>query len=537
MKKIFIFLIFLLNIFLISCNQQKSLQIDINNHVNTFKVGEKFILNSIIDNQKVEYIVLNKDIVSLDGYQGIAIKNGETVICAYHGKELIKKYLVKVVIDEVSFIDIIGLTTMSVGNELVLTINSDAENPTVVWESNNTNIATVDEGKVFALSEGIVTITCKSFNDNSIYDEHTILVKNANINDDYLNNQYQESVETVDLSSMKGILEPIIKKTKTSVIGINCYINKYGTARLSNSGTALIYKRLTVLDNGLEITNESDIGIYYRYYAIVSKGITNNSTEIKVFYNDNEIEAKLIAVDQKVDIGVITFISKDYFSIANIGNSDEVNTGEFVIAYGNSYGSDYVDSATFGVVSYNSRYVGTDTDNDEVNDWDALYIQHDAAIGNSSSGGPLVNMKGEVIGINSVMIADDLIDNMAFAIPINLVMELVSQLEKGIVPTRPLLLISVVSVKDILKNDYLLEYYPVPDGLTYGMFVAEVTEGGVGSAAGMLPGDIIVEFNGKKIAYSYELRMMLNEVIIGSNQENIIIVNRNGKLVTLKVVF
>jgi uncharacterized lipoprotein YddW (UPF0748 family) len=90
---------------------------------------------------------------------------------------------------------------------------------------------------------------------------------------------------------------------------------------------------------------------------------------------------------------------------------------------------------------------------------------------------------------------------------------------------------------DILKNDYLLEYYPVPYGLTYGMFVAEVTEGGVGSAAGMLPGDIIIEFNGKKIAYSYELRMMLNEVIIGSNQENIIIVNRNGKLVTLKVVF
>lgn len=538
MKKIMLVLILLFSCLILGCNQDSQMNIDYNELPNTFKVGENFVLNSYINNIKVNYKSLNPEVVLLKGNYGEAITNGETVICAYDDENnLIKKYLISVVNNKPTFITINGGNTLTVGKELQLYLETDVDYFNAIWESNNEDIAVVDKGKVIGKGVGIVTITVSCADDPSVFDEHMIWVESNNLTEDFLNDKYQSATEVVDLGSLQGVLEPIIKKTQTSVIGVNGYTDLYGVKRLNNSGTGVIYKRLVVLENG-DLTSENDgTGMYYQYYVITSKSIVNKCDYVSIYYNDLEIDAEVIAVDEKVDIGVLTFNSKDYFSEATFGDSNNLVAGEFIIALGNTFGKEYYNSSTFGVVSYHSRYVSTDTDGDNTNDWDALYIQHDAAIGEGSSGGPLVNMKGEIIGINSVMISADEIDNMAFAIPINLVLELVELLEKGIVPTRPLLLISVLSVRDILKNDYLLEYYPVPEGLNYGMFVAEVTEGGVGSAAGMLPGDIIVEFNGQKIIYSYELRMMLNEVIIGSNQENIIVVNRNGTLVTLKVVF
>lgn len=538
MKKILLILIFSFSLFTISCNQNQDSSIDFNETINVFKVNESFILNSYINSYKVHYESKDESIITLIGNRGIAKSAGDTVICAYdESNNLVKKYIVRVKMNTPTYISLSGGSKLKVNDTLQLYLESDATNVDVIWESNNENVATVDEGIVTAKAIGFVTITAYYKNDKSIYDQHQIWIENNILKEEYLNDQYQNSSELVDLSSMKGILEPIIKKTKTSVVGVLSFNEVNGIDKLLNSGTGVIYKRLVILDNGNETLENNGDGIYYRYYVITSKSVIKDSDNVTVYYDDKEHNAKVIAVDEKVDIGVITFDSQDYFSVATFGDSNDLKTGEFVIAFGNTFGSMYANSSSFGVVSYNSRYVSTDTDGDETNDWDALYIQHDAAIGDGSSGGPLVNMKGEIIGINSVMISADEIDNMAFAIPINLVLELVGLLEKGIVPTRPLLLISVISVRDILKNDYLLEYYPVPSGLTYGMFVAEVTEGGVGSAAGMLKGDIIVEFDGKKITYSYELRMMLNEVIIGSNQEHIIIVNRNNTLVTLKVVF
>ena len=126
---------------------------------------------------------------------------------------------------------------------------------------------------------------------------------------------------------------------------------------------------------------------------------------------------------------------------------------------------------------------------------------------------------------------------MGFAIPSNLTVELCSQLSQGIVPERPVFKISVLTVVDILKNEYLMNDYPIPEGITYGIYIAEVDKGGVGDKCGMKPGDIIVEFDGKKITYSYELRAAMGEVIIGSGEEINVVVYRNGEYITLKAVF
>lgn len=536
-RKIVILIILVCSSSLISCSDNNQIAIDYSEKVNELEVGEFFSLSKILSGTNVYYETTNTNVIVVEGYYCKAIAEGEAILIA---KDIfgntIKKYLVRVIGDDLNDLEIIGLERLEVGESTTYALSKNIDSENLMWESNNPNIAVVENGKVTGISSGIVTIKVSLINNSNTYATKQILVTNSTYNG-YLNNQYQDFTEVVDLSSIEGILEPIIKKSKTFTIGVNVYTKNFSEVRLSSTGTAVIYKRNAVSVDGSISSDITDDTIYYQYYAITAKSVVNDASFITIYYNNSEINAEVIAVDSKVDIGVIRFTSKDYFSVATFGDSDALKTGEFVVALGNSYGSEYPNSASFGIVSYDSRYVATDTDNDSVNDWDALYIQHDAAVGEGSSGGALVNMKGEVIGINSLMISDEKIDNMAFAIPINLVMELVELLEQGIVPTRPLLLISVVSVKDILKNDYLLEYYPLPEGVKSGFYVAEVTEGGVGSAAGMHVGDIIIEFDGQKISYTYELRMMLNEVIIGSNEEHLIVVNRNGTLITLKVVF
>ena len=225
----------------------------------------------------------------------------------------------------------------------------------------------------------------------------------------------------------------------------------------------------------------------------------------------------------------------NYIPICEFGDSDTVETGDFVLAIGNALSDDDVTTASFGIVSYNVRYVATDTDSDNVNDWDALYIQHDAAVTNESSGGALINLEGKVIGINSIKISAKAVDNMAFSIPINTVINLVSMLEQGIVPTRPLLGVSIIMVKDIINNG--TTGVTIPNDVKYGAYVAEVTTGGVASKAGVQVGDIILEFNGIKIYYSYEIRAALNDVIIGSGDDVILTVYRNGEIIELKAVF
>ena len=226
-----------------------------------------------------------------------------------------------------------------------------------------------------------------------------------------------------------------------------------------------------------------------------------------------------------------------YFSEASFGDSDSVLNGEFVLCLGNNKGKEYYHSSSFGVVSYNNRYLADDTDGDRINDWDALYIQHDAATSDGSSGGALINMRGEIIGINTLRISDDRVDNMGFAIPSNLALELVQMLEKGIIPERPLLNVSVYEVKDILASESLKAQLYVPEGLNYGIYVSEVDYGGVAYKAGIKEHDIILSFGGVKLNFSYELRAAINKCIVGSNEEVEIVILRNGEEIILKAVF
>lgn len=565
-KKIFLFIITLfLMSFMISCNEQDISkekeennedtplddeieevinEITIVNNETSFFVGQTFTLKSYIGSNPVYYVSSDNEIVSIQSTWGKTLSVGAVVITAYnrYDDSYVDDFLVSVKNNAPTSIELSGSTNYKVGDivSFYYTITPSNALTDVIWETSDESIVKVNDGIMIAVGSGIVTIKVISKYDENIFDEVTIWIKdNEEYTNDTIINKNKTQVEQVDLSSLQGVLKPLITKGNSFIIGVNGYSTSRGTETQSTSGTGTIYKRYCVLSDGTEVLDDGSVKDFssYKYYVITCKHLINKVNKVTVYYDNVEKDAEIIAYDEKIDLGVITFYDTKYYPIAVFADSDSVSTGEFVLAIGNTYGVEYENSASFGVVSYNGRYVATDTDGDETNDWDALYIQHDAPVGEGNSGGPLINMKGEVVGINSEMISADSIDNMAFAIPSNLVLELCSQLAQGIVPSRPLLKISVLSVKDIISSNYLLDYYPIPEGITYGMFVAEVDTGGVGEKAGMKPGDIIVEFNGLKIAYSYELRAALGGVIIGSNEEISIIVYRDGEYVTLKAVF
>jgi len=146
-----------------------------------------------------------------------------------------------------------------------------------------------------------------------------------------------------------------------------------------------------------------------------------------------------------------------------------------------------------------------------------------------------------VIGINSTKISDIRVDNMGFAIPSNLVLNIVSLLEQGIRPQRAKIGVTIVSVKAILMNpdrysDPSTYNYTLPEGITYGMVVFEVNEG-VAKDAGILKYDIIQEFNGVQTNFSYEIRSEISKFMLGSGDTAEVKVYRDSSVVTLTFVF
>ena len=237
-------------------------------------------------------------------------------------------------------------------------------------------------------------------------------------------------------------------------------------------------------------------------------------------------------------MAIVKFVYDEYIKPLKFSNSDTLIHGETVIAIGNPEGFEFSSSATRGIVSYPERFISDDTDDDGVNDWDAVYIQHDASINPGNSGGPLLNMYGEVVGINTLKFASAEVDNMGFSIPSNTIVELLPYLEKGKVPQRAKIGITVISVLDLLQTDYKnAEYeYKIPEGMKTGLYITAVTGGS--PAYGILQADdILLEFNGVVLRKSIQLRAELGEIIVGSSQKIKVKVLRNGQELTFDLTF
>lgn len=255
-------------------------------------------------------------------------------------------------------------------------------------------------------------------------------------------------------------------------------------------------------------------------YILTNNHVVDGAETIKVKLADGtERDAKIIGTDPRTDLAVIK-IDATGLSPAKLGDSDQVEVGEWVLAVGNPF--ELQNTVTAGIISARGRA------NVGLADYED-FIQTDAAINPGNSGGPLVNLNGEVIGINTA-IATNSGGNMGigFAIPINMAKVIMDQLIKTGKVTRGWLGVYIQPVTPELQKQFGLKS-------ERGALVADVTAGGPAEKAGLVRGDVIIEFRGKEIKDVNQLRMTVAETPVGTEAPVVFIRDGKEKKTTVKV--
>ena len=242
-------------------------------------------------------------------------------------------------------------------------------------------------------------------------------------------------------------------------------------------------------------------------YIITNEHVISGAKNVKISNSKGELyDAKVLGSDTYADIAVLSTDVKNVSKIAEIGDSSKIELGDTIFTVGSPLGEQYFGTVTKGIISGKNRMVGSNQIILEV-------IQTDAAINEGNSGGPLVNINGEVIGVNSMKIATTSIEGMGFSIPINAVMSYVERLEKGEAIERPVM---GITMSDVTNTWQLYRYGIIVDpSVEYGAVVVSVQDGYPAAKAGLQKGDVIIEIDGVKIEDSSYFRYALYKYEVG----------------------
>ena len=252
--------------------------------------------------------------------------------------------------------------------------------------------------------------------------------------------------------------------------------------------------------------------------------VTNNhviagADDILVRVGDKEYKAKVIGADPYMDIAVLKMETKDQFKPVSFGDSDVARVGDWAVAIGNPFGLG--GTVTAGIISARNRDINLTRYDD--------FIQTDASINQGNSGGPLFNLKGEVIGINTAIIAPGQSGSIGigFAIPANAASNVIDQLIKFGETKRGWL---GVRIQEVTKEIAEVEKLKKPQGA----LVASVGENSPADKAGIKAGDIILNFDGKKIDTMRTLPKVVASTQVGKSVE--LKIWRNKKLISKRLI-
>jgi serine protease Do len=250
-------------------------------------------------------------------------------------------------------------------------------------------------------------------------------------------------------------------------------------------------------------------------FIITNNHVIDGADEIVIkLKNGKEFNAEIVGKDQNTDLALLKVKSPENFQAIKLGNSDSLQVGQWVLAVGSPFGLEQ--TVTAGIVSAKGRVIGSGPYDD--------FIQTDASINPGNSGGPLTNMEGEVVGINTAIVATG--QGIGFAIPINLARGIIEQLKATGEVTRGWL---GVAIQDLTQE--MVEYYNLRD--SNGVLVAQVFENDPADKAGIKAQDIIISVNGKKIENSRGLTSMIADLEVGEKAK--VVALRNGKEKTFTV--
>jgi serine protease Do len=337
------------------------------------------------------------------------------------------------------------------------------------------------------------------------------------------NNKESETPITQTATEVTTDITTAVEEVTDAVVGItniqevSDFWNQQSATAEAGSGSGVIYKV------------ENDIA-----YIITNYHVVEGAKQLEVTLADGtKEEAKLVGSDIWTDLAVVSISSDKVDTVAEFGDSDVLKQGETVIAIGNPLGLDFYGSVTTGVISGTDRSVPVDLNADGSEDWEVEVLQTDAAINPGNSGGALINITGELIGINSMKIAQDTIEGLGFSIPINTVIPIIEELEQVGEVKRPTMGIGLLDLTDI-PAFYQQQTLRIPEEVTTGVVVSQVVQGSAADKAGVKQYDVIVEMGGQKVENSIDLRQYLyNETDIGDSLN--LKVYRQGELVELNL--
>jgi serine protease Do len=245
-------------------------------------------------------------------------------------------------------------------------------------------------------------------------------------------------------------------------------------------------------------------------HILTNNHVIEKADKIKITTKYGDIfDGVIVGSDDLTDLAIIKIESKEALPFADFGNSDDLKIGQIVIAIGNPFGLDGGPTVTAGIISALSRKLQFENGIQEL-------VQTDASINPGNSGGPLINTKGQVIGINTAKIP--YAQGIGFAVPINIAKSILLDLiENGQVTNRPWIGISTIKI-----TGQLAKYYRLPTH--EGALIADVQSNSPGEYADLRKGDIIESLDGKRVIDSFQVSLDIrkknikDKVILGINR-------------------
>jgi len=320
-----------------------------------------------------------------------------------------------------------------------------------------------------------------------------------------------------------GSVAQVAENAMPSIVAITC---KSVQEVMTMFGTGIQQYEAESAGSGIIIgQNDNELLI------VTNAHVVEGANELSVCFVNEEVNSAVVkGSDTTNDLAVLA-VSLDEVSgetletikIAQIGNSEELVIGQQVVAIGNALG--YGQSVTTGIVSALDRTI-SDADSD------AAYIQTDAAINPGNSGGALLNMKGELIGINSAKLANTKIEGMGYAIPISKAQPIINGLMNMV--TRELVDekdAGYIGISGFSVTEEVSKQYGIPEGI----YVSEVSEGAASDRAGIKKGDIIISFDGISVDSIKKLRERLDYYRAGETVELVIYRADNGEYIEKNV--
>ncbi|MEE6726184.1 trypsin-like peptidase domain-containing protein [Pediococcus acidilactici] len=332
----------------------------------------------------------------------------------------------------------------------------------------------------------------------------------------------QTSNVKVNVSSQSSKAFSTVKDSVVSVINLqkennndpdNILNSIFGDSESSSSKKSSSDKLQTASEGSGVIYKKSGDAAYIVTNNHVVSG--SNSLEV-IMSNGKKLPAKIVGTDSVTDLAVLKINSAPVTTVASFGDSDNIKVGETALAIGSPLGSEYATSLTQGIISAKKRTIETSNSNGQ-GTGEATVIQTDAAINAGNSGGPLINLAGQVIGINSMKLSSSgnstSVEGMGFAIPSNEVVSVIDQLVRNGKIDRPALGVTLVDLT-VISSDQQKSILKLPSSVTGGSVIMSVNAGPAKSA-GLKKYDVVTKVDGKSVKDTAELREALYKHKVG----------------------